>query len=255
VREILPPGARRRWFAGRMRRDATWVIAVSEAVAGWLRAEGLGARVEVVHNGVDIPQEVMAKTAARRALGLPGDGCVVVWLGQMLPHKGAASVVRAVETAVDRGSELRAVLAGSGPVAEVERLRRRIATGPHADRFHLLPAQDDVLTVLAAADVAAVTSLTPDPLPRTVLEAMAAGLPVVAFAVGGVPEMVVDEDTGLLVEAGDEEGLAARFARLAADPEQRRGLGAHGRERVRECFTVEAHVERVEAVLRRAAAR
>ena len=77
---------------------------------------------------------------------------------------------------------------------------------------------DDVFALLAAVDVVAFTSIWPDSLPRVVLEAMAAGRPVVAFCTGGVAEMVEDGVTGLLVEPGDAAGLADRLIRLAASP-------------------------------------
>ncbi len=73
VHEILPPGRRRRWFAGRLRSDATRIVAVSDAVAAWLREEGLDDLVEVVHNGVDPPARMPDRIKAREAFGLPAD--------------------------------------------------------------------------------------------------------------------------------------------------------------------------------------
>jgi len=252
LREILPPGARRRWFANRLRRDSTKVVAVSEAVARWLREENLGDRVVVVHNGVTAPTRTPKKTDARRILGLPETGCVVVWLGQIRSHKGAGAFVRSVGRAMNRVPELHAVLAGHGPQVEVDALRGEIAASAHRSRFLLLPPVDDVQPLLAAADMAAITTLAPDPLPRTVLEAMASGLPVVAFAVGGVPEMVLEGETGLLGAVGDEEGLAESIEALALDSDRRRRLGARGRERALSEFSLERHVDRMETVLRHA---
>ncbi len=83
--------------------------------------------------------------------------------------------------------------------------------GRHADRIRLVPPQPEIWPLLAAVDVAAVTTLWPDPLPRVVMEAMAVGKPVVAYDGGGVPEMVVDGETGVLCASGDVDGLAEGY--------------------------------------------
>jgi glycosyltransferase involved in cell wall biosynthesis len=254
LREILPPGRRSRWWAARLAGLADRVVAVSEAVAGWVRAEGLGARVEVVHNGVALPERPLDRAAARRELGLPqDDACTFGLFGQLLPHKGALELVRAARSALERSPRLRFVLAGPGPAGFVARLRDEIRSGPAADRFHLLPPRPSGEPLLAACDVACLTTTTPDPFPRAVLEAMAAGRPVAAFRSGGTAEMVEDGRTGLLADVGDLDALAAAFVRLGGDRDLRERLGAAGARRAREAFSVERHVERMEQVLRRAA--
>ena len=131
-----------------------------------------------------------------------------------------------------RGLGIRAcgfVIAGHGPAGFVERLRGAITDGPAAERIRLVPPQPEIWPLLAAVDVAAITTLWPDPLPRVVMEAMAVGKPVGGYAGGGVPEMVVDGETGLLCAPGDVGGLAAAFGRLAGDDDLRRRMGEAGR--------------------------
>ena len=99
--------------------------------------------------------------------------------------------------------------------------------------------RDDVGELLAAADLFVLSSRS-EGLPLSILEAMAAGLPVVASDVGGVPELVVDGETGLLVPPGDPHALAAAIDRLLDDPDLRRRLGAAGRLRVSEQFDLES---------------
>jgi glycosyltransferase involved in cell wall biosynthesis len=249
VREMLPPGPRRRWFARRLRRDATRIVAVSEAVAGWLREEGLGDLVEVVHNGVAAPAELPDRAAGRAKLGLPPDGCVVGLFSQLVVHKGALDFVRAAQLAAEQEERLWFLIAGRGSRAFVALLEHEIADGPAAGRILVVPPQPGIWELLAAVDAAAITTLWPDPLPRVVMEAMATGLPVVGYTGGGVPEMVVDGETGLLVEPGDVGSLAESFARLAADPDLRRQLGEAGARRAAELFSVKRHLDRMEAVL------
>ena len=248
VREILPPGVRRRAFARRLRRDADCVVAVSRAVASWLEMEGLGDRLGVVHNGVEVPRKLPVCEEARRELGLDPDATVAAWLGQLLPHKGALEAVEAVERARRTGPPLELVLAGSGSGRARARLAAALAARPWA---RLVPPQAGPWKVLAAADLVAVTPTAPDPLPRVVMEAMAAGRPVVAFASGGVPEMVEDGVTGVLVPAGDVAGLGAAMAELAADSDRRRSVGEAAGRRARAEFGLDRHVERMEAILRR----
>ena len=255
LREILPPGARRRWFARRLDAFAREIVAVSEAVAGWVRKEELEDRLTVVHNGVAPSGETPLDPAeARKALGIPVDGCVAGLFGQILPHKGVLEFVRAGRLALASTSDMRFVVAGAGSPEFLESVRGEIAAGEGVDRFHLLPPRASTTELLAASDLACLCTTTPDPLPRTVLEAMAAGLPVAAFRSGGTPEMVLDGESGLLVDVGDVAGLAGAMARLAGDAALRASMGAAGKARALESFSVEHHLNRMWAVLTRAAA-
>ncbi len=253
IHEILPPGRRRRWFAGRLRRDASRIVAVSEAVAGWLRDEGLGDLVDVVHNGVEAPATVREQAAARETFQFPDDACVVGLFSQLVEHKGALDFVQAAHQAGSENPHLWFLIAGHGPAGFVERLQRAIADGPNADRIRLVPPQPEIWPLLAAVDAAAITTLWPDPLPRVVMEAMVVGKPVAGYSGGGVPEMVMDGETGLLCAPGDVGGLAAAFGRFAGDGDLRRRMGEAGRLRARELFSVERHVDRMEALLAAAA--
>jgi len=249
LREILPPGPRRRWFARRLARDATHIVAVSEAVADWLREEGLGDRVEVVYNGVGAPPVLVDRKQARKGLGLPTEGVVVGLFSQLVEHKGALDFVKAAHAAAAREPTVRFLIAGDGPGEFVDRLQRDINPGAAAGRIDLVPPQETIWNLLAAVDAVALTTLWPDPLPRVVMEAMAVGLPVVAYGDGGVPEMVLDGETGLILDPGDWKSLAEGMLQLARDPDLRAGLGEAGRARARDLFGVDRHLEHMEAVL------
>lgn len=254
VREILPPGRWRRFFAARLARDAHLVVCVSQAVAAWLREEGLAGRFEVVYNGVVPPTERVPAAQARHTLGLPQDGCFVGSFGQLIEHKGVLELIRAAHLALAQAPALRVVIAGWGRPAFIARIRAEIARGDHPERFHLLPPQPDCWQLLAAVDMLALTTLTPDPLPRSVLEAMAAARPVVAFDVGGVAEMVVEGETGWLLPPGDVAAFGQRLVELSGDEARRRQMGAAAVQRMAERFTLDRHVAAMEDVLTRAAA-
>jgi glycosyltransferase involved in cell wall biosynthesis len=251
IREILPEGGRRRWWAGHLARNTDSVVAVSEATAAWLRAEGLGARVTVVHNGIAAPATLPNAVASRRALGVPAEGVWIGLIGQLLEHKGVLAFVAAAARAAEQDPDVRFLVVGKGPPTFVGRLRQAIASTPTPERFLLLPAQSSAETVIAACDAVCVPTLTPDPLPRAVLEAMALGRPVIGSALGGIPEMVVDGVTGLLVSAGDENALTAALTRIATEPTTRWRLGEAGRERARSVFPIERHIEQMAGLLTR----
>ena len=254
IREILPPGPRRRWFAGRLGATSTRIVAVSEAVAHWLQEENLGELVEVIHNGADPPTDSVDREAARGRFDLPSEAVVVGLFSQLVAHKGSLDFLSAAHMAAARDPRLHFLIAGSGRSAFVEHLRGEIAAGPAADRIRLVPPQDEIWPLLAAVDVVALTTLWPDPLPRVVMEAMAVGLPVVAYDGGGVPEMVAAGETGVVLPSGDVEGLGAAMLALAGDGELRRRLGDAGCRRAQRLFSVEEHVDRMERSLLSAAA-
>jgi glycosyltransferase involved in cell wall biosynthesis len=246
IREILPPGARRRFWARRLARNADRIVAVSEATASWMREEGLGDRIEVVYNGIDVPEHVPAPAEARRAVGLPLDGVWVGLIGQLLPHKGTDIFLAAAREAMPVHPELRFLLAGPAPERELRRLKRLVAALPHPERCALLPPQPDGAALIAACDVVCVPTLTPDPLPRVVMEAMAAGRPVIGSRSGGIPELVT-EGAGVLVEPGED--LAPAFLQLAADREVREKTGRVARERCATLFSLACHVAGMERSL------
>lgn len=255
VREILPPGARRRWFAKQLASCAASVVAVSEAVAAWLRDEGLGARVAVVPNGVDVPAAPRDRDAARRFLGLPVDGIVAGLFGQIRSHKGVLETIEAAALARAAAPTLRLLVAGHGPHEFLAAIDAAAAERGLEGFFHRLPGLADSSDLFAAADIVLLATRTPDPLPRAVLEAMAWGRPVAAFRSGGAAEMVIDGQTGLLVDGGDVAGLGHAIARLATDAGLRERLGAAGRARARDTFSTETHVTRMEAIFREVAGR
>ena len=191
-------------------------------------------RTVVIRNAVDV-----ARAARREGRS---DRPRIVAVGRLQAPKDFLTLVRAVARLGAESFET--VIVGDGP--DRGRLQSEIEALGLAGRVRLAGERRDVPALLAAADVFALTSLS-DGMPVSVLEAMAAGLPVVASRVGGVPEQVVDGVTGLLITPGDAEERAEALGRLVGDAELRRRLGAAGRARAEEAFDLgpfrRAHVE------------
>jgi glycosyltransferase involved in cell wall biosynthesis len=165
-----------------------------------------------------------------------GDGPVVVAAGRLSPEKGFHILVEAGKQLAHDVPMARVVVFGEG--AERGRLERRIAELGLGERFRLPGFRDDVDALLPWADVAVLPSLT-EGLPNVALEAAAASVPVVATAVGGTPEVVIDGRTGFLVPPNEPMALARRTADVLASPGLARGLGTAGRKWVEEYFSFE----------------
>lgn len=210
-----------------------------------MRAKALGAHepLELVPYGVDSAAFEPApaqRSTARARLGVGIDDVLVIGVGRLLPVKGFDVLLDAFATAATRDERLRLVLVGDGP--ERSELTRRVAS-LGIDRSATLlgdVSHDEIPRYFAAADIVAVPSVRRDGyidgLPNVALEAMAAGKPLIASRVGGLPQLVEDGDTGIVVDEGDPEELASAIEILALRPELRRRMGNKARVHVVESF-------------------
>jgi glycosyltransferase involved in cell wall biosynthesis len=231
-----------RWADRAMAPLTTVTICDSETerLAGLAARTCRANRTVVISTGVDAGAVPLARH--------DGEPTRLVSVGRLAAPKDPHTLVRALAALGERPFSTQIV--GDGP----ERAAVEAEVGAHGleGRVELLGDRRDVPRLLADSDVFVLSSRS-EGAPLSVLEAMAAGLPVVASAVGGVPEQVADGATGLLVPPGDPAALASALERLLADPELRRRLGTAGRERVRERFDLaavrRAHVDLYERVL------
>jgi glycosyltransferase involved in cell wall biosynthesis len=236
-----------------------WVIAPSRSTAAFHRRVNLllHARLEVIPNFVDCaaitPATARRRAAARQRLGLNDEALVIGSVADITANKRPSHIVAAARSLLEARSD--AVLLFAGAELDAEEARRvREEAGAFTDRVRLLGRRADVAELLAAFDIFALASRSEE-APMCILEAMAAGLPVVSTDVGGIGELVRPDETGFLVAADDVEAFGERLQRLAGDPALRAGLGEAGRRRVRETFAEGPIVARVEDVLAAAAAR
>lgn len=210
----------------RLLATATALPCVSGAAAAQFRP---GSRVHVIHDGLAVDPRRAPRAAARAALELPDAAPVIAVLGRVSDWKGQDVLVRALAEPELRERGAIGLIAGEAwPGAEsrlhaVTDLAERLTV---ADRVRLLGFRDDLDMIYGAADLIAVPSTAPDPLPGSAIEAAAAGCAVVASATGGLPEIINDGQTGRLVPPGDADALARCCAQLLDDPGERERLGS-----------------------------
>ncbi|MBL8798967.1 MAG: glycosyltransferase [Planctomycetia bacterium] len=206
-------------------------------------------KVQTIWNGIDLerfpPRATQGKT-----------GCRVIHVARLSPVKDQATLLRAARLVADRHTEFRLDIVGGGPCeADLKQLHAQLDLG---ERVRFLGYRADVGLLLRQADVFVLPSLT-EGVSLTLLEAMASSLPIVATAVGGNGEVVVPEETGLLVPPQSPAALAAALLEMLKNPERARRMGQRGRQRVEQLFDIRGVVRRYESLylrlLRRVSAR
>lgn len=220
----------------------TTVVCVSD----WMKARALRTElarlpIQRIYNGVEVDR-YRRDPEARSALGLPAGAKVVTFLAHhggwtVDERKGGQVLARALaEVVIPRFPELVVLAVGGGMIPNLPNVRPIGFVSP-----------DQVARYYSAADVFAAPSLA-DNLPYTVLEAMASGTPVVASRVGGIPEQVVDGETGRLFKAGSWQELGAALVSVLEMPDRAREMGQAGRRRVEELFAMEPFIGAYEAL-------
>jgi glycosyltransferase involved in cell wall biosynthesis len=223
-----------RWRLRRMDR----VVCVSEGQAVRARKANVAPdRIRMIHNAVDTERFATPKPGVREEmekLFARPPRHIVGAAGRLSPEKGVDVLIRAARLVLESAPETGFVIFGHGPLEHD--LRQLIATEGLIGRVVLAGFTNRLDDYLPHFDVLALSSYT-EGLPCVVLEALAAGVPAVATAVGGTPEVLVDGECGWLTPAGNVEILAERIVRCLADDEARLTLGAAGRRRVAEHFS------------------
>lgn len=224
-------------------------------VSGQLRAvhaerTGFPARkITVIHNGVDCARfspDVSVRESIRRELDLPPTTFCIGCVANLLPVKDHMTLLQSLRTLDQRGRDWRLLLVGEGPErAALEAFVQ--AQAGWRERVSFLGSSNRVPALLRAMDTFVLPS-TAEGICNSLLEAMATGLPVVATAVGGNPEVITDGESGLLFRSGDVERLGHHLAQLRAAPESRARFGAQAVQRVRREFSLDSMVRAYEGL-------
>lgn len=239
-------------------RFADCVLVNAESIRQWLIEEHYPPeRIAVIRNGIDLKRFPSAPSAPglRRELGLPADARLVVMLARLSPLKGFEDFLDAAAAVVRDCPQARFLIVGETFVRRdgaIERdatyrdaLARQAARLGIGDHVVFTGFRPDVPALLSESAVSVLPSLS-EGLSNTVLESMAAGVPVVATRVGGNPELIRDGIDGLLVPPRDPRALAQAISAILRDPERARTLGREAKRRVTECFSLERMVRETE---------
>jgi glycosyltransferase involved in cell wall biosynthesis len=238
-----------RWLAAR----TTALVAVSPQVRDDLVALGIAPRERfaVIRLGIELDERVGAqrdgRVESRHYLGIPGDRFAVGWIGRMTGVKRTDDVLVAFKRLRDSGVDACLCMVGDGP--DRDQLERRAHELGIVRDTLFLGYQEDVAPFYAAFDALVLPSGN-EGTPVSAIEALAAGRPVVATRVGGVPDVVREGEDGFLVEPGATDELADRLVQLARDPELRERMGRQGRERVLPRYAVDRLVDDVDRLYR-----
>lgn len=222
------------------------VVGCSRELSDDLLKHGLWHSKSVtIENGIPIPQIGGDRQKIRQSIGVPSEARMILTVANLLPYKGHCYMMDALPMILRRFPDVYWVLAGDGYLrASLEDQARR--RGVHS-RVVFLGDRQDINDLLYAADVFSMPSLD-EGLPLAAEEAMSAGLPVVTTKAGGIPELMVDGETGYLVECRDPYTLAHRLSLLLDNPELGRRMGALGRSRIATHFSIEGMASRFEAL-------
>jgi glycosyltransferase involved in cell wall biosynthesis len=205
-------------------------------------------KVRFIQNGIPQPAPARPRDEVRAELGVDGSAPMVAAVGTLRPEKCYEGVIEAAAEVRKRVPDVVVLIVGgeeSDTTTAREPLERQIAARGLEGTVRMTGFRPDVFDLISAVDVACLNS-DREGSPLSVMEYMAAGKPVVATRVGGVPDIVVDGQTGVLIDRYDPPGLAAALSELLLDPERAARMGQAGLERQREDFTLDATTRAIE---------
>jgi glycosyltransferase involved in cell wall biosynthesis len=227
------------------------VIVNSRVLADEYGCGALKGKISVVYNGIALERFRLPADAGvllRRELGIKYGTKLVVTIGSITPRKGHAVFVDAAAALRNIHRDVAFVVVGNGDPSLMRQLRARVEMAGLQDAFFFLGWREDIDRILAAADLLILTA-EQEAFGRTIVEAMAAGVPVVATRCGGPEEIVLDGETGLLVPVNDAESIAAAAARVLSDSELTERFSTAGRARAEALFSLGTYVQSIENIV------
>ena len=249
LESLLPQAIASRLVSRLSRRVIVNSSALRAAYLSGVPAE----KIDVVHNGIDISKfapDPSARAEFRSELGLMANAPIVGLVGSITPRKGHLIFVDAAASALREHPQAVFVCIGHGEREFVRQVRARIVDVGIGHAFHILDWRSDIARLLQAFDLLVIAS-DQEAFGRTVIEAMACGLPVVATRSGGPEEIVVNGETGHLVPVNDPAAMGSAISAILRDPRNAAGLGQAGRRRAVDIFSVSAYAGRVQSILSR----
>lgn len=252
MRDILTEPAARKWLLQSARLSNPYVIAISEAVAAQFAPLSHRLRMRVIHNGIPLDKYRPGAPSPQlqQELGLTPEDQVVLIVGRLTPWKGHATLLEAMRAVRERHPRARLLVAGAVTFWEgayEEQLRLKAREEGVDDIVRWLGFRYDVAEVLRLCDVFVLPSIN-EPFGRAIVEAMATAKPVIGTRSGGVPEVVKDGETGLLVRPHDPTHLALAINRLLDSKAHAQDMGEAGRRRANRYFDIKRVAREVQEV-------
>lgn len=249
-----------RHMGSRLKRSTSWlinryvdrVIAVSGSVKKILSEDGVSpGKIDIVHNGIILEKftpQAIDRSIVRSELGLGSDDTVVGAVGKLHKGKGVFDLLAAFHGLSEKYPRLKLVFVGDGPErAALERETRKLSVH---DRVIFTGVSKDVAKIYAAMDIFALPSTFDEAFGMVLIEAMAMGKPVIGTAVGGIPEIIENGVTGILVSPHDPQALARAIARYIDDADFSRKVSLEGRRMVECKFSDDTMGDNFERILK-----
>lgn len=253
IHEILPgPRPLVKMLSGLLDQSTPSPIAVSQAVANHWQPLLKKSKIQVIHNGIPYGAFLENYSFAKSDLGIPEDSFLIGMIGRINPGKGQLFFLEIADLLSKKFLNTHFVLIGDpfpGYEAILEEIGNVIREKDLEERVSYLGFRDDIPKVMAALDVFVLPSILPDSFPTVILEAMAAGKPVVATRSGGASEMVLEGETGFLVSIGNVEKGVKTLEKLIQNVEFSQKLGEAGRKRVLSEYSLEAFEKKIKTHL------
>ena len=226
------------------------IICVARAVEDHLNAlQGMGMKLKpgravTIYKGHDL-EWYQDQPADLSEFGISKDDFVVTFAGRNRPRKGVHVIIESTRW-IPPEIPIHFILMGK--ISENRKVIQQIADSPLSGRFHLPGFRNDAPAVIAAGDVFLMPSTEREGLARAVIEAMSYGIPPIVTDVGGLPELVVDRESGYVIARNDPRALAQRIIKLYKEPETRKRLGKNARRRIESHFNINTTVEKTKKI-------
>jgi glycosyltransferase involved in cell wall biosynthesis len=239
-------------FITRLTNPLTDAVEVNSEIGASAVEHDLGVspeKIELVRSGIDLNAYggSLRRTEIRTEFGLTDDQHLVLYVGRLRPVKGVEYGIRSFASATERHNNMHMAVAGEGEQLDYLRnLANELGLG---EKTTFLGVRNDLPDLLSAADSVLMPSLN-EGFPRTAIEAMAAGKPLIATRVGGTPEAITDNETGLLVPPADIDAMANALVELVGDPGLQSRLGTTGRKRAMQTYSIDNYVSRLDGLYR-----
>ena len=223
-------------------------ILISSAVQQDQHAQGVHFRRErIIANAIDLTQfeQPASRLEVRNEFGIKADARIAVVVGRIMRRKGLDIFIQAMAQVVQQHPETHGLIVGDDDIAEGDLTEELQALAEHlgiADHIHFTGHRTDIPRLLLASDLLCFAPTQAEPFGRTLIEGMAAGLPVIGAHSGAIPDIIVAGETGLLVPPGDADAQADAIIQLFAHPEQARAMGAAGKRLAAAKYSIEYQI-------------